>query len=283
MSAPSAASEAKPLPLVSVVVPTKNSAPYLERCLESIRAQSYSRVEIVVVDNHSTDATVEIARRYADVVASYGPERCAQINEGVRRSHGDYVYRVDGDFVLDRTVIETAVAACSNGIELVAIHNDSSPDVSFWSRVRRLERQMYRDDDLVVGVRFFSRHAFDDVGGFDETLVAGEDFDIHNRLLRKGYAFRRIEPGELHLGEPRTLGEIARKSFFYGRTMRRFLRTNGRRGLAQIMPWRDAFVRNRGLFSQNAAETAGFVLVKLTQYGAGLAGLLTAYIRPEDR
>ena len=53
-------------PLVSVIVPTRNSAQFLERCLASIRNQSYANVEVIAVDNYSSDGTPEIGRKYAD-------------------------------------------------------------------------------------------------------------------------------------------------------------------------------------------------------------------------
>jgi glycosyltransferase involved in cell wall biosynthesis len=53
-------------PLVSVIVPTYRSSATLEDCLVSIRKQDYPAIELIVVDNHSADATVEIAKKYAD-------------------------------------------------------------------------------------------------------------------------------------------------------------------------------------------------------------------------
>ncbi len=51
-------------PLVSVIIPTYNSSRTLEKCLESIKNQTYKNVEIIVVDNNSTDNTKEIAKKY---------------------------------------------------------------------------------------------------------------------------------------------------------------------------------------------------------------------------
>ena len=55
-------------PLVSVIVPTRNSAATLEACLKSIGNQAYGPIELIVVDNHSSDATREIAKRFTDMV-----------------------------------------------------------------------------------------------------------------------------------------------------------------------------------------------------------------------
>ena len=69
-------------PLVSVIIPTRDSDRTLESCLSSIRAQSYAPIEIIVVDNHSTDRTLRIAISHCDVVETFGPERSAQRNRG---------------------------------------------------------------------------------------------------------------------------------------------------------------------------------------------------------
>ncbi len=98
-------------PLVSVVVPTRNSARTIERCLQSIVGQRPTRLELIVVDNDSTDGTFAIATSYADVVLRAGPERSAQRNVGVARSGGDYVMWIDSDMELIPGTIRAAVAA----------------------------------------------------------------------------------------------------------------------------------------------------------------------------
>jgi glycosyltransferase involved in cell wall biosynthesis len=267
-------------PLVSVIVPTKNSARHLEASLRSIAGQDYPAVEIVVCDNGSVDATVEIARRFAQVVLSAGPERSAQCNAAVAASHGEYVYRVDGDFILGPGIIAAAVAACGPDTSAVLVHNESEPSVGYWASVRHFERLMYVDSELHVGARFFRRAAFDAVGGFDESLIAGEDYDIHNRLLAAGYRIGGpIGPRERHLGEPESLGEIARKSFFYGRTMGKFFERNGARGVAQMSPFRSAYVRHWRSFVRRPDLAAGFVLMQTVKYASGAAGLAFETVR----
>ncbi|HZO95352.1 MAG TPA: glycosyltransferase [Candidatus Baltobacteraceae bacterium] len=267
-------------PLVSVIVPTYNSAAFLERSLRSIRAQDYEPLEIVVADNASTDDTVAIAHRLADVVIQAGPERCAQCNAAVRAAHGELVYRVDSDFVLEPGVVAAAVELCERGADAVLVNNESEPSVSFWARVRYFERCMYKDSALHVGARFFRRSAFEAVGGFDESLLAGEDYDIHNRLLKAGYRIAGpVAPVERHLGEPTALTEIARKSFFYGRSMGAFLQRNGSRGVAQMSPLRAAYVRHWRDFVREPRIGAAFVLMQAVKYACGAAGLAYEALR----
>jgi glycosyltransferase involved in cell wall biosynthesis len=264
-------------PRVSVLIPTKNSATFLEACIESVRAQRYANVEVIVIDNGSTDRTPDIARAKADLFLTEGTERASQLNAGARRAQGKYVYRIDGDFVLEPEVIDEAVDFCERaGFDAVAVHNDSDPRASFWARVRNFERRMYKYDPTIVGARFFSKRAFDAVGGFDEALVAGEDYDIHNRLLAAGYRIGTIAAGEIHLGEPTSLLQFAGKSYFYGKSIGAFVRKSGLRGLRQVSPIRGAFFRHWREFLQHPVLAGGFVVMQLVKYGCGAAGFLVA-------
>jgi glycosyltransferase involved in cell wall biosynthesis len=73
-------------PLVSIIIPTKNSAEFLEQCLISIKNQSYKNIEIIVVDNFSKDSTREIAKRYGATIYLKGPERSAQRNYAAKKA-----------------------------------------------------------------------------------------------------------------------------------------------------------------------------------------------------
>jgi glycosyltransferase involved in cell wall biosynthesis len=78
-------------PMVSVVVPTCNSAKTLDICLKSVKEQTYPNIEIILVDNSSIDNTREIAEKYGKVFIK-GPERSAQRNFGARQSNGEYLF-----------------------------------------------------------------------------------------------------------------------------------------------------------------------------------------------
>ncbi len=269
--------------LVSVIIPTKNSAHFLSSCIASVRSQSYSPTEIIVVDNSSSDGSWEIAQRAADIALRGGPERCAQFNSGARAARGTFLYRVDADFVLSPRVVEEAVAACARGADAVCVPNRSDPTVSFWSAVRDFERRMYDGEMVMTGARFFRSQAFFAVGGFDESLVAGEDYDLNNRLVAAGHTVVWIEAEETHLGEPKTLLEIAGKSYFYGRTFGPFLRKSGTRGVGQLSPLRPAYARHWRSFFQHPRLAAGFIVMQTVKYACGAAGLIASLFGGADR
>ncbi len=176
-------------PLVSVVITTKNEEKNIRACLESIACQSWPRTEVIVVDNASTDRTVEIARTFTDKVFDKGPERSAQRNYGmIEKSSGEYVIYVDADMVLSPTLLEDCVQFIRQ-THAVALH---VPEIvlgqNYFSRVRRFERGFY-DGTAIDGARFFHRQTFADVGGFDEPLFvkgSGEDWDIDKLMRARG-------------------------------------------------------------------------------------------------
>lgn len=130
-------------PLVSVIVPTKNSSRTLEACLRSITEQTYSNIEIIVVDNFSTDATREIASSFTKHVLLHGPERSAQRNFGVAHALGIYVVIIDSDMVLESTVVEACVDAMKNKTWQGVVIPEVSFGEGFRAQCKRLERSFY--------------------------------------------------------------------------------------------------------------------------------------------
>jgi len=259
-------------PYVSVIIPTRNSAQFLDTCLASIKNQTYKNIEIVVVDNNSTDNTKEIAKKYTNLVFNKGPERAAQTNLGISKAQGKYVYRVDSDFVLENNVISEAVEKCENEkLDGIAVHNTSAPGLGFWSKVRKLERDTYQDDTLIVGVRFYKKDVWKSLNGYNEKIV-WDDYDFHNRFIGANFKWGRIKSKEYHLGEPKSLLDIAKKSFFYGQEMVAYLKLYPSRGLKQANPLRFSYIRHWKEFIKNPILSLGFMLMLLVKYGAGMVG-----------
>jgi glycosyltransferase involved in cell wall biosynthesis len=109
------------LPLVSIVITTKNEERNIENCLISIKEQTYYHIEIIVVDNASEDKTKEIALKYTDKVYDKGPERSMQRNYGmIEIARGEYVMFVDADMILSPCLIDACVNELNKG-ESVAL------------------------------------------------------------------------------------------------------------------------------------------------------------------
>lgn len=259
-------------PLVSVVVGTRNSAKFLRRSLDSIAKQTYRPIEIIVVDNFSTDSTLDIARAFTDRVYTLGPERCTQYNFGFRAAKGEWIYRADSDYVLEPALIEKAVEEARRGYDAVLVQDTVDSSVSFWARVRALEQLCYSDDNVNVAARFFRASVVRSLGGYDIALMAGEDYDLHNRLLKAGYRVGRIKAVQTHLDEPGTLREIYDKHRYYGATLQAFLASNPERGMRQLQPIRPAYIRHWRSFLRHPDLAAGFLLYSCVKYAGAWRG-----------
>ncbi|MFA5047580.1 MAG: glycosyltransferase [Patescibacteria group bacterium] len=172
------------LPLVSVVVTTQNEEKNIGNCLESIKNQTYpvEKIEIVVVDNNSSDATKKIAAGYSDKIYNFGPERSAQRNYGIRSAKGEFVIFADADMIFHPLLLEACVGSLKEGFSALHI-SETVLGESFWSQVRRFERGFY-DGTVIDGARFFRQKDFLSIGGFDETMSGPEDWDLDKKLKK---------------------------------------------------------------------------------------------------
>jgi len=263
-------------PLVSIIIPTFNSSIKLIPSLESVKRQTYEAIEVVVVDKQSRDKSAEIASSYTQRVYVVDlQERGQQSNFGFERSKGEYVYKIDSDFVLDPSLVEEAVHSCEAlGYDAIRVHNTSDPSISFWAKLRNIERDSFIDYELLESARFMKRSVFERIGGFNPSLVAGEDYDRHNRLVRAGFKIGRIKAHETHIGEPVTLLDIARKHFYYGTTVSRFIRANSTLGVRQFSPIRIRSLSNARALFLDPRMTVGYVIYQVVRYGAGVVGLV---------
>jgi len=262
-------------PRVALIVPTRNSARTLGACLRSIAHQTYENTEAIVVDNHSSDETLRIAGDYAVTFITAGPERSAQRNHGARISGGEFLLFADSDMVLAPGVVEECVAAAQAGWSATII-----PEVSFgegfWARCKRLERQCYVGDDDIEAARFFARELFFAVGGYDERLSAGEDWDLSRRARLAGARIGRIA-AVIHHDEGRLrLGELVTKKFHYGKSLPLYRARHKELGRRQFRLVRPAFIRNRRLLLRDPVALAGIIAMKGLEFSAGTLGAATA-------
>ena len=253
---------------VSVIVTTRNSAQTLDACLSSIRRQTYPSVELIVVDNASSDATPEIAARYADHVANLGPERSAQRNHGASVARGNYLLFIDSDMVLGEEVVADGVSRLTATGMPAAIIPERSIGVGFWTRCRILERSCYNGDDLVEAARLYRRDAFAEAGGFDLDLTGPEDWDLSRRVARGRHLPRTSAVIKHNEGRTR-LRTVYDKRRYYAPGYLRYLRKHGRGVAMQGNPViRPAYVRNWRTLAQHPLLTAGMVGLKCVELTA---------------
>jgi glycosyltransferase involved in cell wall biosynthesis len=268
--------------LVSVIVTTRNSARTLESCLTSVRRQDFVDVELVVVDNSSTDLTRAIAEPYCDVFTTKGPERSAQRNYGAELASGAYLVFIDSDMVLEEGVISEGVQALEDPDVRGVVIPEISFGEGFWTRCKALERQCYAGDEDVEAARMFRRVDFVETGGFDVQLLGAEDWDLSARIagrsnLPRTSSIIRHDEGRI------TLWDSYVKRRYYAPGYLRYFQKHRREALAQgnsifrpafFRHWRD-LVRHpllaAGMFVLKAVEFTAFAQVAAEQWVLGRA------------
>ena len=190
-------------PKVSVIIPTYNCDRYICQAIDSVLAQTFQDLEIIVMDDGSTDNTRLVLERYGDQIRyiyQENQERSVARNNGIRQSTGEYVAFLDADDVwredklarqvkvLDRhpevslVYAQAAIiggdGAWPRGDEIVAIG---------WGLARpaRIYNRLALRNFIPAPTVMVRRQCFDEVGYFDESLVYVEDWDMCLRVAEK--------------------------------------------------------------------------------------------------
>ncbi|MFH1623133.1 MAG: glycosyltransferase [Candidatus Aenigmatarchaeota archaeon] len=181
-------------PKISVVIPTLNEEKYIEQTLKSIKNQDYKgRVEIVVVDGGSKDRTVKIASKYADKTIVIGKGVAKERNTGAWATKSDLIVFVDADTILfyntlselekdfdDRSVVASTCPVISTS----PIVKDFIPYLVFSQMVKL---SIKAKTSMISGCCIACRKdVFEHVGGFNEDMQTGEDFEFSKKLSKQG-------------------------------------------------------------------------------------------------
>jgi len=204
-------------PRVSIVVPARNEEAHLEGCLSFLTALDYAPLEILVVNDRSTDRTGEIADRFASrdprILVIQGKETPAgwtgknyAIHQGACRAGGDYLLIVDADTVLKRGTLKRAITYMEQEqVDLLTLY-PRAVCASFWEKALmpwlgalsafRMDR--VNDPDRKEAMAFgyfllFRRASFDRLGGYESIRDrVGEDWVIARLVKQSGLRLRML-------------------------------------------------------------------------------------------
>ena len=241
-------------PRISVVIPVFNCEKTMDKCLQSLIGQEHDAFEIIIVDDGSTDGTVQICRSHGGVnVISRqrgGPSRGRNI--GIETARGEFVAFTDGDCVPDSRWLAELEKGFA-GPEIAGVGGDQlSPDddtktgkeiqgflkavgflgdyVKDWKTPRETEHNptcnaMYRRSVLLQ------------VGGFDEKLWPGEDVDLDYRIRKAGFKLVYNPGAVVRHYRPGTYRKFAAMMFRYGSAQRQLVKKYGFFRKIQFLPF----------------------------------------------
>ena len=195
------------LPLVSVIIPVYNGERYLGAAIESVLAQTYRPLEVIVVDDGSTDGSAAVARGFGEAVRCYSQENAGQAaaqNAGVEAARGDYFAFLDADDLWAENKLELQMKAFADDLELdiVSVHVQEfvSPDVD----AQRAEKFIVHEEpspwfspsSVVVKRTSFFRVGFFEtkwtVGEFMSWVLRANELGLRKKMLPEVGVWRRI-------------------------------------------------------------------------------------------
>ena len=276
----------KNAPLVSVNIRTYNSEKTLAQTLQSVRDQSYKKIEILISDGYSTDKSVEIAKKYSAKVSFADKLGDARI-QNYLNSKGKYVLSLDSDQVLEKKVIEQCVELSEKkDIDALII-----TEKSFINKGTFLEKLMAYDkwvidQDKEINVtfgtacpRFFKRDFLKKIK-WPEQLAIFDDTILYVELLEKGAKVDYFSSSAILHNEVTNWNTLIKKFFRYGKGYRRSFAEKPTTIVAHSLPRKSYFTK--AAFS-NPQYFLGLLLLYFIKAAAAAAGVVSSFIEPQKK
>lgn len=275
-------------PVVSIIIPTKNSSAHLVTCLKRIREQKYRNIEIIIVDGKSNDyeKIVELSKQYKCILYAFDPkakkglfDATKKRNFGAKKATGEFIYFLDADMEINANVVLEAIAQCNKGFNEVIIPEDSFGKGP-WAKAKNLERRFYWGDNTVESPRFFTKKSWIELKGYDENIAGGgDDRDLYQKALEKGHMIGRIKSLAMSNEGDLRLLDLLKKQFMYKREVFKYIRKRPLASIKGYFPIRRSHIINWKMFISRPKDTFFFVIMKTGELIAGILGLLYSLIK----
>jgi glycosyltransferase involved in cell wall biosynthesis len=285
-------------PLVSIIIPTWNSAATLALCLQSIKKQTYKNLEVLIIDGGSTDNTLSVAESYGVKFRKlHKRSRTYQRNLGAFYAKGVLLFFLDSDEVLHPKLVEECVSKYFDGYQGMFVTTIDT-GYTYLGKSRCLGNFInleIKSSAIYIpnsALRFCTKDIFKAVKGQDEDLLIGEDIIFALKCLKSGGKIGRCKYAISHYAVE-GLRNILIKKYAYGQTFEKvvekmgefnesFRVTHGFGLSAHVLSFRMEYVK-MGVFylvhmfrlKAYSRYIPGFFLVKLIEQ----CGRVTGYIR----
>ena len=266
-------------PVVSIIIPTYNSEKNLSKCLESLNQQHYHNIEIIVVDQSSEDNTQKIAKKFECKLIKlpkpkfYSPPTRSR-NEGAKLAKGEILLHLDSDMKVSGELIKeiAEIFSFDPKVGALVVHEEDITN-GFWSKCKAFERKCYWGNDNIESARVVRKHIFNTVGGYDESLNSGEDFDIHRRykkICKISFCNNVIYHDLGNLSFFKTIS----KKYNYGKTASKYFEKYNTSGQSILYEQVKCYLRHLGDLVKSPVIGTGSIVLKILEFASGGFGLI---------
>jgi glycosyltransferase involved in cell wall biosynthesis len=201
--------------LVSIIISAFNAEKYIAATLDAVLQQTYPNLEVIVVNDGSTDNTLAIAESYKSrgvrVIYQDKKGQDAALNLGYKHSKGEYIKFMDSDDLINPEMVELQVNAISTSSDHIAYgewarfyHNNPSnanfESLDYWKNTDPIEFIIARPEGVMLqcGIILIPRNLIDKVGGWDERLVLYNDTEFFNRIILASKGVKFVKGARLY-------------------------------------------------------------------------------------
>ena len=165
-------------------------------------------------------------------------------------------------------------------MDAVVVHNTPDENISWIAKIRKFEVDMYKYNLDHSSARFVRKSLYEQIGGFNSDITAGEDYDFQNKLNRAGAKTGFADAEALHIGEPRSFLKHMKKYYEYGKDFNNYTATsNKNEQKTQIGFIRPVYLNNWRKFLKHPAKSGSFIFYHIIKYSFGAAGYVVGRIK----